>query len=78
MCWRFIYRQCFRNYERKRCDLYKGNVQLERSRKNVKVGDVLTANEKLIITDKAAKVSCISHGKGRFDINAQAIKAGCC
>jgi hypothetical protein len=54
----------------------KGNVQLERSRKNVKVGDVLTANDKLIFTDKAAKVSCISPGKGRFDISAQAVKAG--
>ena len=54
----------------------KGNVQLERTKKNVKVGDVLTANDKLIFTDKAAKVSCISPGKGRFDINAQAIKAG--
>lgn len=54
----------------------KGNVLVEKSRKPLKVGDALNPEDKLIFSDKTAKVSFISPGKGRFDINPQAVKSG--
>ncbi|SMO44492.1 hypothetical protein [Solitalea koreensis] len=52
----------------------KGNVLLERTKKQVKIGDRLNQEDKLVFGDKTAKVSCISPGKGRFDISAQTLK----
>ena len=54
----------------------KGNVLVEKTRKPLKVGDALNPEDKLIFSDKTAKVSFISPGKGRFDINSQAVKSG--
>lgn len=52
----------------------KGKVVLERGRKPVKVGDALNPDDKLIFLDQQARISCISPGKGRFDINPKAQK----
>ena len=54
----------------------KGNVLVEKTRKPLKVGDALNPEDKLIFSDKSARVSFISPGKGRFDINPQAVKSG--
>ncbi|MBC7914196.1 MAG: hypothetical protein H7Y07_08740 [Pyrinomonadaceae bacterium] len=54
----------------------KGSVLLEKTKKPLKVGDVLNPEDKLVFADKTAKVACISPGKGRFDISPQASKAG--
>lgn len=54
----------------------KGEVALERTKAKVKVGDALNPEDRLLFKDKAAKVSCISPGKGRFDITSQAAKPG--
>jgi len=52
----------------------KGNVLVEKTRKPLKVGDVLNPEDKLIFKDKTAKASFISPGKGRFDLNSNASK----
>lgn len=54
----------------------KGDVTLERTKAKIKVGDALNPEDKLVFIDKTAKVSCISPGKGRFDIKAQGAKPG--
>ena len=54
----------------------KGNVLIEKTRKPLKIGDALNPEDKLIFSDKTAKVSFISPGKGRFDINPQAVISG--
>ncbi|MEO6150055.1 MAG: hypothetical protein ABIN95_02555 [Mucilaginibacter sp.] len=54
----------------------KGEVLLERTKKPVKVGDALNPDDKLVFKDKTGRVSCISPGKGRFDITAQSVKPG--
>ena len=52
----------------------KGVVIAERTGKLIKVGDVLQPSDKLIFQDEKAKLSCISPGKGRFDISAHQVK----
>ncbi|NRF37964.1 hypothetical protein [Pedobacter foliorum] len=52
----------------------KGKVILSRTKSPVKVGDALNPDDKLIFGDKTSKISCISPGKGRFDITAQTAK----
>lgn len=54
----------------------KGTIVLDRTKKAVKIGDALDPQDKLVFGDKTAKLSCISPSKGRFDINAQSVKAG--
>jgi hypothetical protein len=54
----------------------KGEVTLERTKARVKVGDALNPEDKVVFKDKAGKISCISPGKGRFDISAQSVKPG--
>ncbi|UKJ08821.1 hypothetical protein [Solitalea lacus] len=54
----------------------KGTVLLERTKKQVKIGDALEPEDKLVFSDKNAKISCISPSKGRFDISALSAKAG--
>jgi len=53
----------------------KGKVTNHKTQKVIKVGDVLSPDDKLIFSDRTAKVSFISPGKGRFDINPNATKA---
>ena len=52
----------------------KGDVLLDKTKKPLKVGDVLNPDDKLIFRDKSSKVSCICTGRGRFDINTQSAK----
>lgn len=54
----------------------KGKVVVEKTRKPLKVGDALNPDDKLLFGDRSAKVSFISPGKGRFDVNPQALKSG--
>jgi hypothetical protein len=54
----------------------KGNVVIERGRKPLKVGDALNPDDKLIFLDQNARVSCISPGKGRFEINPKGGQSG--
>lgn len=53
----------------------KGTVKLQRTGKDVKIGDALTLADKLSFKDGSSKVSCISPGKGRFDIDSRNLKA---
>lgn len=53
----------------------KGQTTLKKTNKPLKVGDVLLSTDALVFKDQNAKVSCISPGKGRFDITAQKTKA---
>ena len=46
----------------------KGNVKLQGAKLNLKVGDKLADNDKLVFADQQSKISCISPVKGRFDI----------
>ncbi len=52
----------------------KGTVKLQRNRSPVKIGDALGPTDQLIFVGKDAKVSCISPGKGRFDLSAGSAK----
>ncbi len=57
----------------------KGSVISERTKKPVKVGDALNPSDGLVFGSKDAKLSCISPGKGRFDIElgkAKPLKKG--
>jgi hypothetical protein len=54
----------------------KGKVTNQKTQKALRVGDVLSPEDKLLFGDKTAKVSFISPGKGRFDINPNATKPG--
>ena len=53
----------------------KGQANVKKTNKAVKVGDILLPADALVFKDQTAKVSCISPGKGRFDITAQKTKA---
>jgi hypothetical protein len=53
----------------------KGKVVLALTEKQLKVGDVLSPDDRLVFIEKTAKVSCINPTKGRFDINPNTIKA---
>ena len=53
----------------------KGKVINQKTQQVVKVGDALNPDDKLVFGDRTAKVSFISPGKGRFDINSNVAKA---
>ena len=53
----------------------KGAITLKKTGKPIKVGDVLQPTDAFVFKEQTAKLSCISPGKGRFDINAQNTKA---
>ena len=53
----------------------KGKVVFEMTKKQLKVGDVLSSEDRLVFVEKTAKVSCINPTKGRFDINPNLVKA---
>ncbi len=46
----------------------KGSVIVSKTKLPVKIGDVLTEEDKLIFKDLSSKVSCIHPTKGRYDI----------
>lgn len=52
----------------------KGKVVLAMTKKQLKVGDVLSPEDHLVFVEKTAVVSCINPTKGRFDINPNLIK----
>ncbi len=52
----------------------KGVVVVQRTGKALRVGDTLQPADKVIFKDKEAKLSCISPGKGRFNITSQQAK----
>jgi hypothetical protein len=54
----------------------KGTVVLKKTGKPLKIGDVLLPADALIFKESSGKVSCISPGKGRFDISAEKISGG--
>lgn len=53
----------------------KGQANVKKNNKTIKVGDVLLSTDGIVFKDKSVKISCISPGKGRFDLNAQQTKA---
>lgn len=48
----------------------KGDITLQSTGKKITVGTQLSETDQLVFSDKAAKLSCISPTKGRFDILA--------
>lgn len=54
----------------------KGTVFLKKTGKPLKVGDALLPTDALVFKESSGKVSCISPGKGRFDISAAKISGG--
>jgi len=52
----------------------KGAAKVAGAAKNIVVGDKLNDRDQLVFIDKAAKISCISPVKGRFDITADKSK----
>jgi hypothetical protein len=52
----------------------KGTAKVAGAAKNITVGDKLNDKDQLVFIDKAAKISCISPAKGRFDITADKSK----
>jgi len=54
----------------------RGSVKIEKTKKLVKVGDVLGPDDELWFSDKFSKVSCINPTKGRFDISPIVVKTG--
>jgi hypothetical protein len=54
----------------------KGAVFLKKTGKPLKVGDALLSTDALVFKESSGKVSCISPGKGRFDISAAKISGG--
>ncbi|WP_316811049.1 hypothetical protein [Pedobacter heparinus] len=54
----------------------KGTVILKKTGKPLKIGDALLSTDALVFKESSGKVSCISPGKGRFDINAAKIVGG--
>ena len=53
----------------------KGQANLKKTNQPIKVGAVLLPTDAVVFKDQTAKVSCISPGKGRFDLSAQKVKA---
>ena len=53
----------------------KGQANIKKTNKALRVGDILLPTDVLIFKDQTARISCISPGKGRFDITAQKTKA---
>ena len=53
----------------------KGQANNKKANKPIKVGDILATTDAIIFKDQSSKISCISPGKGRFDITAQKVKA---
>jgi hypothetical protein len=62
------------NTEKYYVTFVKGKVVLALTKKQLKVGDVLSPEDRLVFIEKTAKVSCINPTKGRFDINPNSIK----
>lgn len=54
----------------------KGIVTIEKTKKDIKVGDILDPNDKLLFANKNAKVSCISPTKGRFNVGPKQSSEG--
>jgi hypothetical protein len=54
----------------------KGTVILKKTGKPLKIGDALLSTDALVFKESSGKVSCISPGKGRFDISAAKISGG--
>lgn len=54
----------------------KGKVALARNHQPLKIGDVLSPEDKLLFDSKSSKISCISPGKGRFDLSATEAQPG--
>ena len=52
----------------------KGVVVLQRTKQPLKPGDKLSSDDKLQFKDKTCKLTCISPGKGRFEISADQTK----
>ena len=52
------------------------DVILQRTGKALKLGDAMLPSDKLIFKNKGAKISCISPGKGRFDLNGEQVRPG--
>lgn len=53
----------------------KGIVINQQTKQAVKIGDKLSATDKLIFKDPQGKIACISPGKGRFELNGQKLSA---
>ena len=53
----------------------KGQAKIKKTSKPIKIGDILLPTDAIVFKDQTGKVSCISPGKGRFDITAQKTKA---
>jgi hypothetical protein len=70
----FVVCSAFFQAEKYYVTFVKGTVKLQRTKANIKVGDALQPADKLIFEDKDAKISCISPGKGRFDLGAAQVK----
>jgi uncharacterized protein (DUF2344 family) len=62
------------NTEKYYVTFVKGKVVFAMTKKQLKVGDVLSPDDHLVFIEKTAKVSCINPTKGRFDINPNLIK----
>lgn len=54
----------------------KGKAVLARTKQTLKIGDVLTGEDKIIFDDKSSKLSCINAVRGRFDIKPVSSKSG--
>ncbi|RZL44725.1 MAG: hypothetical protein EOP00_19195 [Pedobacter sp.] len=52
----------------------KGQAKIKKTSKLIKIGDILLPTDAILFKDQTGKVSCISPGKGRFDITAQKTK----
>jgi len=53
----------------------KGVVINQQTNQIIKIGDKLTASDKLIFKDPQGKLACISPGKGRFELTGQKLQA---
>jgi len=54
----------------------KGKAVLATTQHLLKVGDVLTAEDKILFDSKSSKISCINAAKGRFDLQPLSSKSG--
>ncbi|MBL7759794.1 MAG: hypothetical protein JNK08_03775 [Sediminibacterium sp.] len=53
----------------------KGTVINQQTKQAIKIGDKLSATDKLIFKDSQGKLACISPGKGRFELSGQKLQA---
>ena len=54
----------------------KGKAVLAKTKQTLKIGDVLTGEDKIIFDVKSSKISCINAVRGRFDIKPVSSKSG--